>query len=430
MQSTASLAEPFVDDWKRSDWSLRYQLGTDKVSYEDSISPEFFALEREAYFRRRWLNVGHLCDLPEEGSFFTKEIEVLGTSIIVARGRDGLVRAFHNSCPHRGNKIVWSEDPMRELSGKCKLFRCKYHGWTFDLAGNNVGIPDEPAFFDIEKESQRLKPVHCDIWNSLIFVNFSESPKETLEESMGEIGAGVKDYPLDRLTFQMKYTGIVESNWKLMHDAFSEHYHAAHLHGGLRGDLRGGAAKNHLLHFEIDSRGNRVASLPRGSNDYMSPVQRIFGGNVYGPVDAPDFGYATMDDLPPKLNASRDPHWGVDMFGFGNLHLQIQQRNFVKTYRYWPLAYNRTRWEASVYFVPPETARQRLAQEMTRITFKDFGLQDINLVSGTQQMLESRVRDRFTLSDEEVAVRHLHRVVQEAVEEYRTEMAKARGEAR
>jgi len=422
MYTTKTVDNQKIWEWQRSDWTVRHDLGTGPVSYEDSISPEFYELEKQAFFARRWLNVGHICDLPESGSFFTKEIDVLGTSIVVARAPDGEVRAFHNSCPHRGNKIVWTDDPMAEMSGKCRLFRCKYHGWQFDLKGNTVGVPDEAGFFDLDKAALRLKSVHCEIWNGLIFVNFAESPAESLEKSMGAIGAGIKEYPIDRFDFQFKYDGVVDSNWKLMHDAFSEHYHAAHLHGGLRGDLKGGAAKNHLLSFEVDDKGNRVASLPGGSNDYMSPTQKVFGANVYGPIDAPDFGYKTMDDLPPMLNATRDPDWGVDMFGFGNMHLQIQQRNFIKVYRYWPLSHNRTRWEASIYFIKPETARQRLGMEMSRITFKDFGLQDVNLVSGTQQMLESRVRREFILSDEEVAVRHLHKIVNKAVEEYVAEL--------
>src|SRR4051812_23823987 len=147
MYSTGKVDDQTVWNWSRSDWTLRHQLGTGPVSYEDSISPDFYELERVAFFGRRWLNVGHVCDLPEEGSFFTKEIDVCSTSIVVARAKDGVIRAFHNSCPHRGNKIVWTDDPMAEMSGKCKLFRCKYHGWTFDLKGNTVGVPDEEGFF-------------------------------------------------------------------------------------------------------------------------------------------------------------------------------------------------------------------------------------------------------------------------------------------
>ena len=71
-------------------WTEHYpELGTGLVSYEDSISPEFYELEREAIFRRAWLNVGRVELLPRNGSYFTKELQVAKTSIIVVRDMDG-----------------------------------------------------------------------------------------------------------------------------------------------------------------------------------------------------------------------------------------------------------------------------------------------------------------------------------------------------
>src|SRR4051812_29754573 len=89
-------------------WTEHYpQLGTEPVSYEDSISPEFYDQERAAIFERAWLHVGRVEQIPRAGSYFTKEIVAARTSIIVVRGQDGDVRAFHNICRHRGNKLVW-----------------------------------------------------------------------------------------------------------------------------------------------------------------------------------------------------------------------------------------------------------------------------------------------------------------------------------
>src|SRR4029077_9813701 len=86
-------------------WTEHYpELGTEPVSYEDSISPEFYELEREAIFRRAWLQVGRVEQLARTGSFFTKEIVAANTSIIVVRDGDD-IRAFHNICRHRGNKL-------------------------------------------------------------------------------------------------------------------------------------------------------------------------------------------------------------------------------------------------------------------------------------------------------------------------------------
>ena len=93
-------------------WTQHYpELGTGLVSYEDSISPEFYELEREAIFKRVWLNVGRVEQLPRSGSYFTKELAVAKTSVVVVRDKDGEVRAFHNICRHRGNKLVWTGLP-------------------------------------------------------------------------------------------------------------------------------------------------------------------------------------------------------------------------------------------------------------------------------------------------------------------------------
>src|SRR5436190_18108412 len=133
-------------------WTAHYpDLGTEPMSYEDSISPEFYELEREAIFKRAWLNVGRVEQLPRNGSHFTKELEVANASIIVVRGDDGEVRAFHNVCRHRGNKLVWDEDPRAETEGFCGRFVCKYHGWRYGLDGELTFIQQEQEFFDVDK---------------------------------------------------------------------------------------------------------------------------------------------------------------------------------------------------------------------------------------------------------------------------------------
>jgi len=101
-------------------WTEHYpQLGTAPVSYEDSISPEYYERERDAIFRRSWLNVGRIEQLARVGSYFTRELDAARTSVIIVRTADG-VRAFHNICRHRGNKLVWQDYPGEETAGTCR----------------------------------------------------------------------------------------------------------------------------------------------------------------------------------------------------------------------------------------------------------------------------------------------------------------------
>src|SRR4030095_13195249 len=141
-------------------WTEHYpELGTGLVHYEDSISPEIHDFERESIFKRAWLSVGRVEQLPRNGSYFTKEIEVANTSIVVVRNSDGQVKASHNICRHRGNKLVWNDFPREETSGMARQFVCKYHGWRYDLNGACTFVQQEREFFDLDKARYGLGPV-------------------------------------------------------------------------------------------------------------------------------------------------------------------------------------------------------------------------------------------------------------------------------
>ena len=153
-------------------WTQHYpELGTGPVDYEDSISPEFYELERQAIFKKTWLNVGRVEEVPRAGRYFTKELQCAGTSVIIVRDKEGLVRGFHNICRHRGNKLVWNDYPAEETSGVCRQFTCKYHGWRYDLDGSLNFVQQESEFFDLDKADYGLVPVQTEVWQGFIFVN-------------------------------------------------------------------------------------------------------------------------------------------------------------------------------------------------------------------------------------------------------------------
>src|SRR3954467_4277662 len=111
----AHFTKPAAGSWTESFPGL----GTAPVSYEDSISPEHYELERKAIFGKTWLNVGRVEQLPKVGSYFTKEIDAARSPVIVVRTADG-IKAFHNVCRHRGNKLVWQDYPREETSGTAR----------------------------------------------------------------------------------------------------------------------------------------------------------------------------------------------------------------------------------------------------------------------------------------------------------------------
>jgi phenylpropionate dioxygenase-like ring-hydroxylating dioxygenase large terminal subunit len=106
----------------------------DILPLRDKITPETFERERDKIFKKSWLMIGHVADLPETGSYFVREVRS-STSLIVIRGRDGAIRSFHNVCRHRGNKLIRG-------GGGCKsTITCGFHGWTWSNTGELLGSP-------------------------------------------------------------------------------------------------------------------------------------------------------------------------------------------------------------------------------------------------------------------------------------------------
>jgi phenylpropionate dioxygenase-like ring-hydroxylating dioxygenase large terminal subunit len=413
-------------------WTEHYaDLGTGPVSYADSISPEVYELEREAIFARTWLNVGRIERLPRVGSYFTKQLDAARTSIVVVRVSDTEVRAFHNICRHRGNKLVWKDYPGEETSGVCRQFTCKYHGWRYALDGRLTFVQQESEFFDLDKADYPLAPVECDVWAGFIFVNLDPANSTPLREYLGDLAAGIEHYPFDRLTQAHTYRAEVGSNWKLFIDAFTEFYHAPVLHA--RQAVADESVKlqgygYEALAYKLDGPHGMVSSWggmsPPKDLDMVKPIERVLRSGLFGPWDAPDVG---LDALPPGVNPSRHRAWGTDSFlFFPNFMLLIWKPNWVLTYHYWPTSYNTHVFEGTCYFAPPRNARERLAQELAVVTFKEYALQDGNTLEATQTMLESRTPvTAFPLGDQEIMLRHLHTTAQRYVREYQQQAARA-----
>jgi phenylpropionate dioxygenase-like ring-hydroxylating dioxygenase large terminal subunit len=411
-------------------WTEHYpELGTAPVSYESSISPEFYQLEREAIFKRAWLNVGRVEQLRRKGGFFTKELAVASTSLIVVRGMDDKIRAFHNVCRHRGNKLVWTDHPAEEISGTCRQFACKYHGWKYDLDGRCSYILQEGEFFGIDKADYGLVPVHCEVWQGFIFVNFAKQPRQTLIEFLGPMITAI-DYPFEKLTERYYYRGDIRSNWKVFLDAFQEFYHPPILHGHQNPVMSNPEYQQqgfYTMHFQIDG-PHRVGSTSGGAGGLLppemyNPIERVMRSGLFGPWDVSEI---VTEKRPPGLNPGNKKHWGLDSFQiFPNFAIVFWETGWYLTYHYWPTAHNRLIFEANAYFAPPRSVRERLAQQLGIATIKEYALQDCGTLEATQMGLESRVVSAFPLGDQELMCRHLNKVVNDWVDEYQRSRAEA-----
>ncbi len=410
-------------------WTRKHHLETGDVSYEDSVDPRFHEDEREAVFRRSWLHVGREIQIPEPGDYFTRELPGLNTSLIISRGRDGVVRAFYNMCTHRGNKLLWDENSQQEVCGNARRFQCKYHGWQFDPEGNLRFVNKEQWFFDIDKSDYGLVPVGCDSWEGFIFVNLDPTNTVALREHVAPFADGLAGYPFNEMTQTFWFTCEARANWKIFSDSMVEQYHGNTLHYKLvdqdaTSPLRGATGS----HFEIYGRNSiwSVAVLAGAMDEsvrHIRPMETLFRANLWGQENGPEIG---LREVPPLLNITQHPGWTNDMFHvYPNFDMLVWDRGWIMTYTMWPLAVDRMLFDTRMYFPPPRNASDRLAQELVAVEFKEFLLQDANLLECAQSMLSARIKSNFPLNDEEVLIRNNHKSVQDAVEQYRREKAAA-----
>jgi choline monooxygenase len=183
---------------------------------------DFFELELEHVFRRSWLLVGHVDELPEPGSYKLFD-KLLRAPILLVRGQDDRVRAFFNTCRHRGAPVV------KDRSGRCSVLRCQYHSWAYDLTGRLVTVPDERDFVGLDKHERGLLGVRCEVFAGLIFVNL-DADAVPLPQWLGALAGEWSAAGLADLRVDYRWSRIIDCNWKCALDAFQEVYHINTLH--------------------------------------------------------------------------------------------------------------------------------------------------------------------------------------------------------
>ncbi|MDO9443196.1 MAG: aromatic ring-hydroxylating dioxygenase subunit alpha [Beijerinckiaceae bacterium] len=412
-------------------WTRRNaDLGTERVSYEDSTSSAFFELEREAVFRRSWLYVGREDELKGPGAYFTKELEVLKTSLIIARGRDRKIRAFHNTCPHRGNKLVWEGHPAREVKGRAMRFVCKYHGLGFGLDGNIEILTSKDLWFDDQGSCLHLAEVALEIVNGFIFVNLDRrGPQQDLKAFLGDYHwEALSAFEFGGLTATFKMVGVTASNWKTLSDAFSEGYHVATLH---KWTFPFGS-DNPEIDLAPRALGYMLKDPHRSSLQPGLPpdlpmnfaIERLAKANGIGP----QYAFPKDRSVLPAIYNPDGKHWSASTHNlFPNMTMQIYYPGWYLTYAFWPLAHDRMRFEIDLHFPQPEKFSDLFSQATALGFLYDAFQQDLSTLDATQRGLEAEAFDSYPLMDEEILIRHFHKMIYAAVDRYAAEQGIARG---
>jgi Rieske 2Fe-2S family protein len=372
------------------------------------ISPASFELERERIFSRAWLLAGHASDLSAPGDYVERSFDVPKASVLIVRGTDGRIRAFHNICRHRGNRLVDVGS-----TGNKRRFSCSFHGWTWSCEGALKGVTDEGQFSGIDKDELGLLPVHCEEWNGLVFLNFARFPEETLEEWLGELAPGYGDYFQSQQRLS-SHRFEIEANWNLAVNAFTEGYHTMFIHRNTAGDYQGGASnpQRHRPFMQFMRRHTRY-SAPANPDHRLAPSEAIayrFGRKL---LPAACFD---NDGLPPAVNPSRAEHWLFDVIElFPNVVMLLGQHYRIEL-RFLPVSASRTVVINETFVYQPDNLAERASQELFRIREKEVVREDLSLLEAQHAALATGVMEHVVLSRQEMALAHHFRVRQAMLE--------------
>jgi phenylpropionate dioxygenase-like ring-hydroxylating dioxygenase large terminal subunit len=187
--------------------------------------PEMTRLEYARILRPSWQVACHVSSIPNAGDFAT--LDLGPDSVVAVRGANGEVRAFHNVCRHRGARLLDGE-------GHCpKAIVCPYHGWSYRLSGELLGMPMRESFPGLDRGEFSLKPVRSEQMLGFVFVCLEGDPPP-----LAEIWGGIREELAPYRIEEMRPCGPVsveywEADWKLAMDNYLESYHVPIGHPGL-----------------------------------------------------------------------------------------------------------------------------------------------------------------------------------------------------
>ncbi len=359
--------------------------------------PAFFELEREHVFKRAWLYAGHDSELAGPGAY--KLCDIAGAPVLLVRGDDGVVRAFFNSCRHRGAPVV------RGTCGTARMLVCQYHSWTYDLEGRLARVPDERDFVDLDLSERGLPPVRCESFGGWWFVNLDPDAGPLLDflDPIPKLLEEVARSPVRVIDTKSVEIGC---NWKVLAEGFLEVYHARTVHPT-------------TVAPTLDTRGTVISLFDHGHQNMISPVKA--GTRTDGRE-----ALATIAHVPPLMREPVQAATGI----FPNLISPLHATGFPFLV-FWPTAIDRTRLDI-VWFVADwgdgelpgaEVWKQRL-DRFDRLMDEDYA----NL-EPVQRSMEHAAHGGQVINYQERRIWHVHSYIDKMIGEDRIPDALRVGDA-
>ena len=341
-------------------------------------SPALLELEKDV-FRNHWQIAGHISDVPDPGDYLT--IDVVGERALIVRGKDGVVRGFHNICRHRGSRVV------AENHGNCRnALVCPFHGWVYNLDGTLRGAARPRSFPDLDKTEFGLMPLDLEIWMGFIFIRFHPGPQASVAELMQPVEAEMAHYGVsDMVPAWGIWTQTSPVNWKSVRDVDNEGYHVAMAHPALQ-DLYG------ATYFD---------------EPFVGGVSRSFA--TYNPHAGRRWSvrnYVNIAPEQPRLPAHLRKAWVY--YGIFPNNVIAMTPESVQFYQEFPLSTGETVLRGAIYRYRDESREQAAARYLAFRIDRDTMAEDVQLSVWSNESMLSQSFAGFYLSDLEYGVRTHH----------------------
>jgi phenylpropionate dioxygenase-like ring-hydroxylating dioxygenase large terminal subunit len=343
----------------------------------------FFELEREYLFRRTWLYACHESELPEPGSFVV--FDKTGAPILIVRGVDNEIRAFYNSCRHRGAPVV------RDACGTARLLVCQFHSWSYDTTGKLARVPDSRDFVGLCQEDRGLVEVRCESWHGWVFVN--EDPDATdLQTFLGPLVTELAELSGRTLRMANVKTYEIPCNWKVTVEAFLEVYHVKTVHPQTVGTML-----NHL--------GAAIALQPNGHSRMVVPYRDPATASV-------DTSAIPHGDIPTVGQLIRDSSVAYGIFP--NVVTPLASPTFPLLVA-WPVDANTTKFDV-IFFGPDWGDDEKPAYwDFVLAGFDVIMDEDLRNMAPIQRTMKSRGARSIPLNYQERRLFHFNSFVDRAI---------------
>jgi glycine betaine catabolism A len=354
---------------------------------EAYVGADWYAREMATLWSRQWVCAGRVGDLAP-GTM--RSVRVGSASVILVRLTDGGLRAFHNTCRHRGAELCAAE----KSAGK--LVTCPYHAWAYAADdGRLVSTAHAHPTGDFRREDHGLKPVALTEWAGFVFLSLAPSPPNL----KADIPLSTLDnWPMDGLVTGHRWEKVLNCNWKVFWENYSECLHCPGIHPELCDMVPiyrdGVMAANERPGWTPDA--PEAPRLKTGAETWTmtgQPVAPAFPGLTEAERQA---GY-TFVTLWPSM-------------------LVVAHVDYVRSVRLEPLGPDRTRLVAEWHFAPETLAQPGFDAASVADFAKLVLTQDGDACEMNQRGITSPAYLRGRLMPEEYEIRRFHQWVQSQME--------------